>query len=189
MLRRWGALSFVLVILLFLLSACGTTQERARKKLQARGIQFTEQAFVDSAGKGDGDTVKLFLAAGMNPNAANTDGRPALFAAALAGNETIVDQLLDAGAGVNTKTKDGQTPLMGAAVKGNTRIVNILFSRGADLNVKDNYEFTAVMYADGAEKPETRAALIKAGAPDWHPGPLKTPDNLIPLPKKNQEKL
>jgi ankyrin repeat protein len=186
--RKPSAISALLLIPLLLLSACGTAQEGAIKKLEARGLQFTEQAFVDSAGKGDGDAVKLFLAAGMNPNSANTDGRPALFAAALAGNETIVDQLLDAGADVNTKTKDGQTPLMGAAVKGNTRIVNILFSRGADLNVKDNYEFTALMYADGAEKSETRAALIKAGAPDWHPGPLKTPDEPIPLPKKNQEK-
>lgn len=126
MLRKRVSVSFVLIIPVLLLSACSTTQERAMKKLEARGIQFTEQVFVDSAGKGDGDAVKLFLAAGMNPNAANTDGRPALFAAALAGNETIVDQLLDAGADVNTKTKDGQTPLMGAAVKGNTRIVNVL---------------------------------------------------------------
>lgn len=189
MLRKWVPVTFVLIIPVLLLSACGTAQERARKKLEARGLQFTEQAFVDSAGKGDGDAVKLFLAAGMNSNSANTDGRAALFAAALAGNETIVDQLLDAGADINTKTKEGQTPLMGAAVKGNTRIVNILFSRGADLNVKDSHEFTALMYADGAEKPETRGALVKAGAPDWHPGPLKTLDKLIPLPKKSQEQL
>lgn len=189
MMRKLGSVSFVLIISVLLLSACSTAQEGARKKLEARGIQFTEQAFVDSAGKGDGDALKLFLAAGMNPNAVNTDGRSALFAAALAGNEAIVDQLLDAGADVNAKTKDGQTPLMSAAVKGNTRIVNILFSRGADLNVKDSHGFTALMYADGAEKPETRAALIKAGAPDWHPVPLKTPDKPIPLPKKSQEKL
>ena len=189
MLRKWGSVSLILIIPLLLLSACGTAQERARKKLEARGIQFTEQAFVDSAGKGDGDAVKLFLAAGMNPNAANTDGRPALLVAAtLAGNETMVDQLLDAGADVNTKTKDGQTALMGAAVNGNTRIVNILLSRGADLNVKDSHEFTALMYADGANKSEARAALVKAGAQDWHPGPLETPAKPIPLPKKKLEK-
>jgi ankyrin repeat protein len=189
MLRRWVFVSFVVIIPLLLLSACGTAQERARKKLEARGIQFTEQAFVESAGKGDGYAVKLFLAAGMKPDAANSDGRPALVAASLGSHETVVDELLDAGADVNTKTKDGQTPLMGAAVIGNTRIVNILLSRGADLNVKDGLEFTALMYADGASKSEVRAVLVKAGAQDWHPAPLETPDKPIPLPKKSQEQL
>lgn len=188
MLRKPGAVSVLLIVPLLLLSACGTAQERARKKLEQRGIQFTEQALVDSANKGDGDAVKLFLVAGMNPNAANADGRPALVAATLAGNETIADQLLDAGADVNTKTKDGQTPLMGAAVNGNTRIVNSFLSRGADLNVKDSHGFTAVMYAGGANKSEARAALVKAGAADWHPDPLETPKSPIPLPKKKPER-
>jgi len=188
MLRKWGSVSLILIIPLLLLSACSTAQEHARKKLDARGIQFTEQAFFDSAGKGDADAVKWFLAAGMNPNAANTDGRPALVAATLAGNEAMVDQLLDGRADVNIKTKDGQTPLMGAAMNGNIRIVNMLLSRGADLNVKDSHEFTALMYADSANKPEVRAVLVKAGATDWHPGPPETPKSPIPFPKKKLEK-
>jgi ankyrin repeat protein len=188
MLRKWGSVSLVLIIPVLLLSACSTAQERARKKLEARGIQFTDKAFVDSASKGDGDALKLFLAAGMNPNVFNSDGKPAVVVAALAGNETIVDQLLDAGADVNLKTKDGQTALMGAAVNGNTRIVNMLLSRGADLNVKDSHEFTALMYADGANKPEVRAVLVKAGAQDSHPWPLETPTSPIPLPKKKLER-
>ena len=188
MLKKWGFVSLVLIIPLLLLSACSTAQERARKKLEARGIQFTEQAFVDSASKGDGNAVKLFLAAGMNPNALNSDGKPALVVATLAGNETMVDQLLDGKADINIKTKDGQTPLMGAAVNGNTRIVNTLLSRGADFDVKDTHEFTALMYADGAHKSEVRGLLVKAGAKDWHPWPLETPAQPIPLPKKKSEK-
>ena len=188
MLRKWGTISLVLIIPVLLLTACSTAQERARKKLEARGIQFTEQAFVDSASKGDGDALKLFFAAGMNPNAFNSDGKTALVVAALAGNETIVDQLLDARADVNLRTKDGQTALMGAAVNGSTRVANMLLSRGADFSVKDSHEFTALMYADGAHKPEVRAVLVKAGAQDWHPGPLETPAQPIPLPKKKQEK-
>lgn len=188
MLRKWGSVSLVLIVPLLVLAACGTAQERARKKLEARGVQFTEQAFVDSASKGDGDAVKLFLAAGMNPNALNSDGKPALVVATLAGNETMVDQLLDGRADVNIKTKDGQTPLMGTAVNGNTRIVNILLSRGADLNVKDSHGFTALMYADGAKNSDVRAVLVKAGAQDWHPGPLETPKTPIPLPKKKLER-
>lgn len=188
MLKKWVFVSLVLIIPLLLLSACSAAQESARKKLEARGIQFTDQAFVDSAGKDDSDAVKLFLAAGMNPNTTNNDGRPALVAAALEGRETVVDQLLDAGADVNAKTKEGQTALMGAAVNGKTRVVNILLSRGADFNVKDAHEFTALMYADGAHKSDVRELLVKAGAKDWHPGPLQTPEKPIPLPKKQAEK-
>jgi ankyrin repeat protein len=188
MFTRLSAALFLIITPLLLFAACSTPQQSARKELDQKGFQFTEQAFFDSAGKGDVDAVKLFLAAGMNPNAANSDGKPALVAATLAGNEAIVDELLDGRADINIKSKDGQTPLMGAAVNGNPRVVNILLSRGADLNVKDSHEFTALMYADGANKPEVRAVLVKAGATDWHPAPLETPKSPIPLPKKKLEK-
>lgn len=188
MLKKFSVVSVLLVMPLLLLTACGTAQQRAQKKLEQRGIQFTEDAFVETAFKGDSDALKLFLDAGMNPNTANHDGRPALVAAALEGRETVVDQLLDARADVNAKTREGQTALMGAAVNGNPRVVNILLSRGADFNLKDAHDFTALMYADGAHKPEVRDVLVKAGAKDWHPGPLQTPENRIPLPNKKTEK-
>ena len=188
MLNKLKGISVLFVLPLLLLTACDTAQQRAQKKLEQKGIQFTEDAFVENAYKGDRDAMKLFLAAGMKPNATNHDGRPVLVVAALAGRETVVDQLLDAGADVNAKTKERQTALMAAAVNGNPRVVNILLSRGADRNVKDSHEFTALMYADGAGKSEVRDLLVKAGASDWHPGPLETPAKLIPLPKKMAEK-
>ena len=188
MLKKLMVVSALLVVPLLFLSACGTAQQRAQTKLEQRGIQFTEQAFFDSASKGDSDAVKLFLAAGMNPNVLNSDGKPALVVATLAGNEAMVDQLLDGRAEINIRTKDGQTPLMGASVNGNTRVVKILLSRGAELDAKDTHDFTALMYADGAHKQEVRDLLVEAGAKDWHPGALKTLDKPIPLPKKQAEK-
>ena len=185
---RLSAALFLTIMPLLLFAACSTPQQRARKELDQKGFQFTEQAFVDSASKGDGDAVKLFLAAGVNGNAMNSDGKPALVVATLGGNEAMVDDLLDGRADINIRSKDGQTPLMGAAVNGNTRIVNILLSRGADMNVKDSHEFTALMYADSASKSEVRAVLVKAGAQDWHPGPSETPAKPIPLPKKKLER-
>ncbi len=188
MLNKPSAMSLLLVTLLFHLSACSTAQQRARTELDRKGIQFTENAFVDSASKGDSDAVKLFIAAGMKPNATNHDGRPALVEAALKGNEAVVDQLLEAGADVNAKTWEGQTALMGAAVNGNLRVVNILISRGADLNLKDGHEFTALMYADGAGNAHVRPLLVKAGANDQSPSPLQDPAKPIPLRKKKIEK-
>src|SRR5581483_161851 len=188
MLKKLAVVSVLVVMPLLILAACGTAQQRAQRKLEQRGIPFTEDAFVENAYKGDSDAVKLFLDAGMNPNAANHDGRPAPVAAALEGRETVVDQLLDARGDINVKTKEGQTALMGAAVNGNPQVVNMLLSRGAELDTKDAHDFTALMYADGAHKPEVRDLLVKAGAKDWHPGPLETPAKPIPLPKKQAEK-
>lgn len=184
MLIRLSGISLLLTLSLLFLSACSSRQEGAKKGLSKRGIAYSEQDFVESAKNGDVDAVKLFLIAGMKPDARNNDGRPALMAAALSGKEAVVDELLDAGADVNVKTKESQTPLMGAAVNGNTRIVNTLLSRGADSSVKDDHGFTALMYADGAEKPQVRDILVKADTQDWHPGTLQTPATPIPLPKE-----
>ena len=184
MLKQLSRISLVAVVPLLLLSAFSSSQERAKKDLGKKGIDYSAQAFVESAKNGDADAVKLFLAAGMKPDSRNNDGRPALMAAALSGKEAVVDELLDAGAEVNVKTREGQTPLMGAAVNGNARIANILLARGADSSVKDDHGFTALMYADGAEKPQVREVLVKAGTQDWHTGPLQTPANPIPLAKK-----
>ena len=184
MLTQLSRISLLLVLPLLLLSACSSRQDRAKRDLNKKGIEYSEQAFVERAKDGDADAVKLFLTAGMKPNAPNNDGRPALVEAALAGREAIVDELLDAGADVNAKTKEEQTALMGAAINGNTRIANILLARGADANVKDDHGFTALMYADGAGKSQVRDILVKAGAQDWHPNPLKTPESPIPLPGK-----
>jgi ankyrin repeat protein len=188
MLRKPGPTSLLLLIPLFLLGACVTPQQRARHELDQKGIPFTEDSFIENAYTGDSDALTLFLVAGMKPNATNHDGRSALVVAALAGRETVVAQLLDAGADINARTKEGQTALMGAAVNGSTRIINLLLSRGADMNIKDSQEFTALMYADGANKSEVRELLVKAGAKDWHPGPLEIPEKPIPLPKKQAEK-
>lgn len=184
MLTQISRLSLLVVLPMLLLSACTSREERAKRDLNKKGKEYSEQAFVEAAKSGDADTVKLFLAAGMKPNATNNDGRPALVEAALADREAVVDELLDAGADVNAKTKEGQTALMGAAVNGNPRIANILLARGADANVKDTHGFTALMYADGAGKSQVRDILVKAGVQDWHPGPLQTPATPIPLAKK-----
>jgi len=55
--RKTGASSLLLLIPLLLLSACSTPQQRARNGLDQKGIQFTEDAFVENAFKGDSDAV------------------------------------------------------------------------------------------------------------------------------------
>lgn len=57
------------------------------------------------------EAVQLCVGAGVDVNAATTDGNTALHYAAGAGNDRIVQFLVDHGASVDAKTKEGRTPL------------------------------------------------------------------------------
>jgi len=54
----------------------GQSPETARLELSKLSVQYTPQAFVESAKQGDVRNVKLFLAAGMDPNARTTKVTP-----------------------------------------------------------------------------------------------------------------
>src|SRR5258708_6495279 len=85
-------------------------EESARKQLEKRGIQYNEDTFLDCVEKGDSDTTKLFLVAGMNPNAKSKAGQTALMLAAF-GHLDTVKALLNKGADVNAKDDFGETAL------------------------------------------------------------------------------
>ena len=57
------------------------------------------------------EAVQLCLTAGVDVNAATTDGNTALHYAAGAGRDRIVQFLVAHGADLNAKTKNGRTPL------------------------------------------------------------------------------
>lgn len=111
--------------------------EEARMQLAKLSLAYRAHEFVESAEKGDLMAVKLFLVAGMDPNATtgsspNSTGRDvgqtALMAAALKGHAKVVAALLDAGADVN-KTHSIHTPLSLAATQGHLEVVKILLSK------------------------------------------------------------
>ncbi len=72
--------------------------EGAREGIDRLGIPFTVDSFVECARESDLVAVNLFLAAGMNPNAGNSEGVTALMAAKEGGHENIVKTLKKAGA-------------------------------------------------------------------------------------------
>jgi ankyrin repeat protein/IS1 family transposase len=86
----------------------------ARLRLSQVSVPFTSKAFVEHAKKGDVDVVKLFLAAGMDPNAKDNDGNTALTHAVRQGHRGVIDVLLKAKASVNEKNKGGWTALSAA---------------------------------------------------------------------------
>ena len=103
----------LILIMLHALSACNfsignnevggpgrvdiATPEGAREKLAQLNITYTVSEFVKCAKESDVVAVKLFLTAGMNPEARDTNGITALAAAKKAGHTDIIKLLEDTG--------------------------------------------------------------------------------------------
>ena len=108
-------------------------RDEARIKLGQLSLPFTEEAFLKSASNVDVYAVKLFLAAGMNPNVADSEGVTALMLAAGAGSAAMVDVLLKAKADVNQRKRfaSHSTALAWAVVNDRPDILRALANSGA----------------------------------------------------------
>lgn len=89
-------------------------KEEARAELDRRGIEFTGWAFVLAASAGFGETVQLFVEAGMSVNTAdNESGATALHGGARFGHLEIVKFLLSQGANISARDKRATRLLFG----------------------------------------------------------------------------
>src|SRR5687768_7908341 len=105
----------------------------ARAELERIPLPYTADAFVKSAKKGSLETVKLFLAAGMDPNGKTESPEDsALIAAAEGGHTEIVKVLLKAKADVNQRNRNGGTAVTGAVLGGHNDILRLLLDQGVD---------------------------------------------------------
>jgi len=87
--------------------------ERAKTKLAAKGISFTEPAFIKCVERGEKTAVRCFLAAGFSPNVRNEKGVPLLSLAVRNRKKELIPMLLSAGADLNIISPDnGNSPLM-----------------------------------------------------------------------------
>ena len=124
----------------------------ARKKLAEQNIPFNRDEFVKRAGENDISPVRLFLAAGMNPNARGKENRqrPAIVAAAESGSLEIAKLLLSEGAdpnlSLNPWPREAMT-LLYAANGGHVEIVRLLLENGAKVDTKDTHGITPLMAA------------------------------------------
>ena len=87
-----------------------------------------------AAEQGHADVVKVLLAGGADPKAANALGTTPLMMAAAAGNAAAITSLVENGAELEAKEKTfGQTPLMFAAANNRVEALKALVKLGANL--------------------------------------------------------
>ncbi len=157
---------FVLLIFLFSCSLSDKEAQEAKDRLQQMGIEFSEQSFFFFVVQNQPEVVKLFLKAGMNPNAAE-EHKTVLLEACRRGFKEIGLILIEAGSDVDAKDQYGVTCLMFSGITGSAELIEKLIDQGADVNAKDDYGRTALIEALTTENDlplKTFQALIDAGA-------------------------
>lgn len=132
---RWAV---VLLGALILVSGC---RPSAKAALKVKGYDFTPGDFCKAVRAEAREEVRLFLKAGMSPDAGG-----ALCAAASEGSLAMTALLLDAGAKVDGECVEG-TPLLQAARGGFSEVVELLAGRGAKVDAADPKGITVLMYA------------------------------------------
>jgi ankyrin repeat protein len=144
-----------------------TKDQEATKKKNQKSLSDDEVSFIEAARKGDNETVKRFLAAGMDANLLDKRDEElstVLMVAAMAGQTETAKILIAKGAAVNVKTKKGRTALTWASWRGMTDTVKALLANGAEINSRDNWGSTPLTFAVSKGRLETVKVLLEAGA-------------------------
>lgn len=116
--------------------------------------------------EGNEELIKFLLDRGAEPNGADQEGFPLMFACR-SGRLSLVQLLISHGADVNKRTlRDSGTAMMNAINdrRSAVDIVQALVDRGADVNALDHYGKSALFAASEYGDTATMAVLINAGA-------------------------
>ena len=138
--------------------------EAARMELAKLNKDFRPEPFIASTVNGDKMAVELFLAAGMNVNAKNSEGLTALMAACVDGHRDIVAILFGKGSDVNATSALGETALMVAAARGHDDIVRLLLDHNADPKACSDKGVPPLSYAAGGGHTKAMSLLVDKGA-------------------------
>jgi ankyrin repeat protein len=94
----------------------------------------------------------------------NTDGLPAIVAAAHAGNAEVAGELLYLGVDPNARDREGHTALLRASENGNVEMIALLIEAGAKVNYPGSYGMTPLMMACKKGQREAVQNLVDLGA-------------------------
>jgi len=141
-------------------------KEAARVTLARLSLEFTSDAFVQSAERADIHAVEAFLEAGIDCNRRNRAGDNALSFAVRRGDTRMVRALLKAGADISTKDRELWTAL-DRAVVGGKGVMDLLLATDPKPELIDSGFVHAAMYGTT----EMLRGLAKHGANVKQVGP------------------
>ena len=120
--------------------------------------------FLQAAAQGDLETVKTFIAQGINVNVTNILGENALSNAARGNHTSIVETLLKAGANPNCTGFACKDPLTTAVRNNNPGMAQLLLAASANPNQPDTWGKTPLIYAIEQSRTDMINLLLTSGA-------------------------
>jgi len=152
---------YLLLCMVILLQACKEPAEL----LKEHNIPVTADSFVEYAGKGNKEVVKLFIKTDIPIDARSRFGETPLLSAVRNNKPETAEILLKAGAETAKKNTRGMPPLVIAADKGYLEMTKLLVSEGAVVELKtDDTELTPLIYASSRGHLDIAKYLISNGA-------------------------
>ncbi len=144
------------------------TPEEAKQALYDRGIHYSQITFVQTITRNDLDAIRLFFAAGMDPNVRGEFGSTPLMAAVSPHRAEMARYLLNEGADPNILMESGAGPLLFAAQSDSREVMRLLLDAGADPNAADEKGRTPLIDAAVRGYEETVRLLLAHGAQADH---------------------
>ncbi|KAA5542321.1 ankyrin repeat domain-containing protein [Adhaeribacter rhizoryzae] len=100
------------------------------------------------------ETVKYFLAKGVDVNKANTEGNNAFMYAAAGKDAALLELLLPKVKNINAVNTKGESALTAAVKTSTPEVVSLLLKNGADVNIKDKDGNNVAYYLVQAYNPQ-----------------------------------
>ncbi|RMG67284.1 MAG: ankyrin repeat domain-containing protein [Bacteroidetes bacterium] len=113
---------------------------------------------------GNRECLNILIGAGMDVNATNERGTPALSRAVEKENLPVIRILMEAGANVNATDPRGRTPLMKAIESGNNHVFDFILDQEPELESSDDLGETALFKAVREGNTTMARKLIQAGS-------------------------
>lgn len=166
---------FALAASILTVSPARCDQAGAREALAKEGLAFTPEAFLQKVAEGDAAHVTLFLEAGIDPSAASSTKRTALWIAVERKQSDTLKALLAGGVTPNEKNappmEAGKTIVFEAVDSGDPALVRTLVEAGADAKMANEYGVPPLAEAARVGNLVMCEILLKGGAdPNAAPG-------------------
>jgi len=144
--------------------ASAAAQEAPRAVLAPAADDVPASPLAEAAQRRDTRAILDLLADGVDPNAPDRDGTPALHWTVRVGDRATAERLVEAGADVNAASRYGVTPLQLAIAGSDGALTRWLLDAGADVAAPDRAGEPPLLQSARVGNVEVAAALLEHGA-------------------------